>query len=265
MNRHLGDDSFSKLLHTSYADLCKEKPLQPVCNQTPPRLQEEALFCGCSFSFDVYDLSLSNLNPTERIVLDKRIDRESYIIFNTFSESLKKVFSPVMSSSIVPMVIGKGAYDFAPLINSLSRILELEINSSIVQDIRQMRGIEMPAYYKKYKPDHHDLKITIGTKEIDLNCENDGKLKPMMIGESLMMMRYYKKHLAKTLKVEENVINQHLKQLEVLRDYRNKASHSNVITEKEFVDFYNMFCNLMRQGLLTIWANDKERLCRYNM
>lgn len=257
MSRHLGDSSFSQLLHTSYADLQSRQ-------DTPSDIEEEEdIYCGSSLVFEMFDLNGTTVQPSESVVIDRRIDPESYTIFNTFADTLRQVFMPVMSGPQVPVLVCKADYDFGPLVSSLARILEVELNSSIVQYVRSLCRIEMPAYYKRYKEGcpNHTSQIIVYGQQVDIN-ERKGKtgLKPIMTGDILLLMKRYKQEIANDIGMTEEAFGEVSKKMDKMREIRNKASHASVVTEADFKSYYTMFCQLVRQNLLTILADEKERL-----
>lgn len=251
MNRHLGDSSFSQLLRTPFAELDKG-------NDAPAKNNVEADFCGIEIAFEVYDLQARELQSINAVVIDARIDEESLTMFNTFDELLHRIYAPDISTQLVC----KSDYDFAPLVSLLARILEVELNSSIVQAIRKEKGIEMPRYYKMYKP-NAKCEVHTWKGDVDLNRKGEGEDKrhrAIILGDSLALMGAKKELLQKELSIDEGRIKSLIKQTDDLCDYRNRASHGNVINETEFIEFYNKFCALIEQGFLTLLADEKERI-----
>ena len=244
MNNMFGDDSFSKLLHTPYAQL---QDMQPAMRQ-----QEE--------SFTVYVFSATTIRQTEALELDSRIDDESRIIFKTYEAILKQVFADKMDSPITTLIESKSSYDFSSLIAQLSRIWEIELNNSVVQIVRQIKGIEMPEYYRRVKTDRHRKPIEVSVKYgektiIDLN---DGKSK--MMNDICCLLKMFYEELSKFLGVKEEDFKNFTEKIDQIRKARNNASHTSVLTENDFHGFYEIFCDLIRENWLTILMDGKDRL-----
>ncbi len=74
--------------------------------------------------------------------------------------------------------------DYAGIALYLSKIIEIELNTSIVQEMRKQLGIEMPAYYCKYKDCNQPFVIRDDErgKEFNLNARKDGVWKRLELG-----------------------------------------------------------------------------------
>lgn len=243
MNNMFGDDSFSKLLHTPYAQL---QDMQPAMRQ-----QEE--------SFTVYVFSATTIRQKEVLKLDSRIDDESRIIFNTYEALLKRVFAREMDSPVTTLIVSKSSYDFSSLIAQLSRIWEIELNNSVVQIVRQIKGIEMPEYYRRLKTDRNRKPIEVSVKYGDKNIDlNDGKSK--MMKEICWLLKMFYGKLSEFLGVKEEDFKNFTEKIDQIRKARNNASHTSVLTENDFHGFYEIFCDLIRENWLTILMDGKDRL-----
>lgn len=68
----------------------------------------------------------------------------------------------------------------------LNKVIEIELNSSIVQEMRECLGIEMPEYYCKYKEAKQSYKIeSQDGKVYDLNAHIDNEWKRLELGPFL--------------------------------------------------------------------------------
>lgn len=250
MSNRFGDSSFSDLLHTPFSQL---RNLQPAEKK--------------ELSFVVYDLEKS-VKPKETLMLDRRIDDESRTMFKTFEATLRQVFMPDMDDPhIAQLQVAKSSYDYSQLVSSLSKILELELNNSVVQKIREMRGIEMPRNYNELvKPDRQEYTVSIPNRNnagyyiINLNQEKNRKLKPQSLGDISLLIERFSDGLKECL--DENDSNKDFRGLTKLIDemkkHRNSASHTSVLDEKAFKKFYTNFCSLIRENWLTILMDIKE-------
>ena len=252
MNNMFGDDSFSNLLHTPFSQL--------QGTQQPTMRQEE--------SFTVYEFNRATrvARPTEVLMLDNRIDEESQVIFNTYTAILQQVFvNDMVTPNITSLQMPKSNYDFSLLVAQLSRIWEIELNNSVVQIIRQEKGIEMPQYYQRVKTDKNNKAESIivadGDKTFYLNSWSDNYgLKPQTMGAICILMRIFNDELAKHLGVGEDIFRQFRKKIGAMTDCRNKASHTSVLDEDYFHEFYGIFCSLIREKWLTILMQGKEKM-----
>ena len=250
MNNMFGDNFFSNLLHTPFSQL---QDMQPTMQQ-----QEE--------SFTVYDFSAPSIRQAEVLTLDSRIDDESRIIFNTYEAILKQVFTHDMDSpNITSLQVAKSTYDFSLLIAQLSRIWELELNNSVVQIVRLINGIEMPQYYQRVKTDRNqkaeDVIVKVGDISINLNdWVEDKRLKPQMMGHICILLQMFRNPISDYLGVSVENFKSFIKKIEIIKQYRNKASHTSVLEEDDFHVFYETFCFLLREKWLTILMHGKDRV-----
>lgn len=235
------DSSFSDLLHKPYAEV-----------------QGEASLSFTSPFGDSQDVPLRLLNGNvlgSTIWVDKRIDERSKVILDTFNDVLRKTFAPVMETSVRRIDYAKSFVerDFAVLVSSLSRVLEIELNLSIVQWIRGHEGIEMPQYYNRVKPGC----VLTGPRNIKLNGMKDGKLEAQTLGSIQILTAKYKDSFPQPVR---DFVPELLAVWRKLRKERNNASHTSVNGEEEFVEFYRHFCLVVEKGWFTDLMNLKEQL-----
>lgn len=202
------------------------------------------------------DNGLSN----ETIIVDKRIEDSSKLILDTFNDIMRHTFKPVMENNVSELRYAKSYVerDFSSLISSLSRIIEIELNLSIVQLIRKINGIDMPQYFNKVAEEKGDVNIQKDQKVIKLNEEKkDNKLAPQSLGEICFLINIYKGKLPGNINHFAPNLNNVLHKL---RTARNNASHSFVEDEKIFIDFYKNFCSIIKEGWLTELMNLKQKM-----
>lgn len=249
MNNRFGDNSFSQLLHTPLSQL---DGLQ--------RRQQD--ISASDIAFVVYNLARYNMQPTETLTIDGRIDEEARTIFNTYTTMLQQVFSPHMQHTGIPMLqMAKCDYDFSLLVSPLARILELELNNSIIQMVRHEKGIEMPTFYRKVKPGMECV-ININQKVINLNKKRDGGLTAQTIGETCILIEMFRDRLSERLGFgkDNSKIKELCKKIETLRKYRNTSSHITVMGESDFLQFYKEYCSFIREGWFCILMDCKEKM-----
>jgi hypothetical protein len=214
---------------------------------------------------------LSNLRDANRdatFKIDDRCEDKSRIIFQTYN-----MVAPLFESlSIAPLLDGgpnsnstTGALgwhmnnhdvDYYPLIGSLCKIFEIEVNLSLVQWFRRALEIEMPRYYKKY---YHDksksytvtpiIKGSENPRPIDLNRGQGEIWFAPGIGESELVMKKFlnQKNVPDEIK-DYDVL---LENWSTLRRYRNMGAHTETIGKKEFEAVQTAFSNLISTNLLS--------------
>lgn len=214
---------------------------------------------------------LSNLRDANRdatFKLDDRCEDKSRIIFQTYN-----MVAPLFESlSIAPLLDGgpngnntTGAsewhmynhdVDYYPLIGSLCKIFEIEVNLSLVQWFRRALEIEMPTYYKKYYHDKSksytvtpNINRLENPRPIDLNRGQGENWFAPGIGESELVMRTF---------LNQNNVPDDIKDYDVLlknwstlRKYRNMGAHTETIGKKEFEVVQTAFSNLISTNLLS--------------
>lgn len=202
------------------------------------------------------------------VIIDNRIDDDSKVIIDTFNRLLKDIFSPTMSDSVdISLNYAKSTtYDFSSLISSLSKVFEREMNNSIVQWVRAIEGIEMPDYYNKVK-EGVEVRIESRNISIDINRKYNGQLATLPIGNILDIFRYIEdniKPIAGAPKEISRLFSEYKMFLEELRKDRNAASHTGVMDEDSFVNFYKGYCEMVDKGWFTELMNLKEEMSNMN-
>lgn len=251
MSNRFGDSSFSDLLHTPFSQLHNLQPAEKK-----------------ELSFVVYDLE-KGVRPKETLMLDRRIDEESRVMFNTFEATFLQVFSLDMTNPyITPLQVAKSTYDYSSLVSPLSQIWELELNNSVVQMIRQENGIEMPRYYKRVKRDEDNrvenvcisFEVNKELRTFNLNkLAKDDELKPQMMGDIYELMKRYNRQLSESLGVSPKDFCEFTEIIKTVKNKRNLSAHPHVLQENDFREFYEkFFCKLIKDGWLTIIMNGKD-------
>ena len=236
------DSGFFELLHKSYEEIQRDSPLQFT---SPFESRQCVQLC----------LLNGNVLGSDVIWVDKRIEERSKVILDTFNDVLRKTFVPVMETDIQRIDYAKSfvVRDFSVLVSCLSRVLEIELNLSIVQWIRGYEGIEMPQYYDRVKP---GCTLTV-LSDINLNEEKYGKLKAQALWNIQNLMNKYKDCFPRPIR---DFILELLPICYKLRKTRNDASHSIVNSEDEFVNFYHCYCLIIKRGWFSELMNLKEQL-----
>lgn len=240
MNSRFGDPHFSRLLHTSYGD---------INDMSRPEKEEEVLV--------IYDIADKSIRGRETIKMDDRLDEESKQMFFTFDEILRKVYTDTIGKTDFVLSVAKSPGDFSNLVNGLMKIIERELNNSFVQVIRKIEGIEMPKFYNKRKqePDgsYKEYPSTIdGTLDLNKKYNNDSlRLGKFELGSIIKLVKVYIEELSNETRIPIDNLRELIKLTKELKDFRNESAHSNLVEEKDFLRFYNSYCNYIKQGYLS--------------
>ncbi len=258
---------FKDLLHQSYGERMRDDQVNPFSDP----FSTEDLFSfssennsGNLMREEVFQYSLVIIEESQwtdrRVNVDPRIDEKSKLILKTFNEMLVKIYHPSMSQNVrllsYEKKISNNCWDFSALISGLSKVLEIELNNSIVQWIRYKKGIEMPRYYNQIKPGFNArLSDKIDLNEADKNHGNE--LRTQSIGNIKFLMEGFQKQMPKSLAVIASGL---CKNWEKIREARNMSSHTSVMDEKDFLNFYREFCMIIERGWLTTLMDLKINL-----
>lgn len=193
------------------------------------------------------------------VEIDNRIDEESKIILHTFNKELSNVYAAHMSRPVPMLSLSKPTQtvEFSSLIHSLAKIMEIELNNSIVQYIRLLKGIEMPQYYNRIKPDFRAFVQIPGMDACDVNGSRNGELKSQTIGSIKLLIESCEEELDPLF---DGQISEFLPLWKNIHKKRNDSSHTSIISEEEFLSFYDSFCAIARDGWLRRLMDIKEQL-----
>lgn len=242
----MSSNIFSDLLNTPFGELGKNGPQ------------------SADMTVNIFLLEKEGING-KTLLLDKRLDDESKGILNTFNSMLEKVFSPEMSESPTASLDYAKAIpkrDFSPLVSQLSKIFEIEMNNSIVQWVREcVWDIEMPGYYKKFKDGVTAIEYNIDRKPVDLNRRKNGHAELCSTIELNAMLRLIERYRERFPSELRGMSEKYIDVMDELRRDRNASSHTELIDEDRFLQFYGRFCSLVEEGWFTQIMNLKEKVC----
>ena len=218
-------------------------------NDPPVRVEQLNLFLlGC-----LSNLSRPSRNP--EITIDERCENESKIVLRTFNkvfpffEPLNKEFGQRHNQHDDDEEI-----DYSPLITSLCKIFEIETNLSLVHWFRKNLNIEMPTYFKKHKQDTSDYKLTPSVsvvnnpRPIDFNKGYRQKWIAPGLGESELITKTFL--IEGELPADISDYETLLKNWAILRQYRNRASHTENLNKPDFDNVFNAFNNIVRNNFI---------------
>ena len=142
---------------------------------------------------------------------------------------------------------------FKPLAQPLAEFFELELNLTVVQMMRQYRGIEMPEYYRRFKRDCY-VNIRTPKEAVALNaCEYPDRLKPVMIGRAYHAYRTMC-DAAGPYRMPERIGGCFLEDWSRMKDMRNDIDHADLYEEDffgyhEFREFHSVFSSILQDSL----------------
>jgi hypothetical protein len=194
--------------------------------------------------------------------IDKECEDESKVIINTFNkvyplfqpirENLKNYQIEAKYESPYDKYDNPELLDYSMLVLSLSKVLEIESNSSIVHWIRKSLNIEMPDYYKKHKSDNNLYTILPAASlvdhplPVDFNMRNKRSWRPPGMGQSKLIVQSLA--LEGKLPPMINNIDDMVKQWGIIAHHRNSAAHGETMNYTDFNKVYDAFIKLKKEG-----------------
>lgn len=223
---------------------------KPDNSQTPPYAAEDKDFNNYlktdeSISHSDFDIDCGYLEEDTLDLAD--IENESKIILKTYNK-----IAPYFSRILSQMNINENKdIDYSPLAISIGKIFEIEVNLSIVQWVRKYLNIEMPEFYNKYKTDSKEYKITpsinftLNPRSVDFNKGHNNKWLPPGIGESeLVLKTMFQQGVYPNIGNDDFEI--FLKNWSIIRKYRNKSAHNNVLSFDDYHQMEKSFLDLQK-------------------
>lgn len=203
--------------------------------------EDKDLFLATSLAL-IYRQNLGNINTN---TYDLELEKESLIILNTF-DFLKRIYIRILN-------LFNSNLDYSPLITSVSKIFEIEINLSLVQWVRKDLGIEMPAYFNKYKNDPRDYSIKPQLPQlrnaigINFNSHLHNTYKPPEIGKTYYVFVYLKDVFNK---YPEQITNfdSFLNLWNEFRILRNNSIHGVNATAESFNRIHHLHTSLINDN-----------------
>lgn len=102
------------------------------------------------------------------------IDKEQFRLLSDYSQNIYQTYRFLEQIILenrefdIPFKL-----DFSFLTINLGKIIEYELNLSILQMLRFMMGIEMPSYFNNYSRQRGDIEIPAGNISVKINCPLD--------------------------------------------------------------------------------------------
>lgn len=196
--------------------------------------------------------------------LDEKSEEESKIIYRTFLRIFKK--RRIIKNRILELLgydAGICNFDHSILVVPLCKIFEIEVNLSVVHWVRNLLNIEMPTYFKRVKPEPGNYTITPleelvpNPRPVDFNRGRNHRWIAPKIGESELVCKtlYREGKRPQEIRNYEVLLNK----WSIIRSYRNRAAHLEVLLENDFNNAYNVF-NYIKDNFLPQMNNLKLRM-----
>lgn len=164
-----------------------------------------------------------------RLKLDRRLEESSKSKIGTFETIYNETFLAETHKPIASY--GFSDLDYSALVTLLASILEIELNLSIYQAIREKNGIDLSRFYDK---NTSGPSITIGKTSIDFGSRKQMlRALQMLIDKEQAFLSSHFKNISRFNNMLKKVI-----------DIRNDASHGLSITKNNFLAFYKTYSEL---------------------
>jgi len=260
---------FKDLIGKSYSERSQE---EERANPSNP-LSRENLFSspasiGSSFGEDK-DISISIyiLDDSRRITgrtvrIDERIEEESKYALDTFNHVFREAFKPHMNDEHQSLSEfdykrkSNPVKDYSMLVIELSKVLEIELNASIVEWINRNIKKKDLSVNNSEAAERETLPVSSLS---DMEWEMDTKgCSSSSIGQITHHIFQYKDILSEKLNLLFS--KEDIKLWKKLRDGRNASAHTGIVDEEDFAIYYYTFCEFAEKGWFTRLMDVKDLL-----
>jgi len=203
-----------------------------------------------------------------QILAKYEMDRPNNAL-NLYKQFLEpKSFEFLQSGYKVLSLFGnENDFDFSSAVMPLAKSFENEINYSIIQWLRSKIGIKLPDFYCQYQPSFGGS-ARIGRVNLNDKDNETGFWKPLPIGVSKYALSDYlvKKGLnsiplnRNRYYFDENQFNDFIKLWEDIRLIRNKAGHSENLTQIEGLEMAGKLKELLDRRYFLLLSRLKNDL-----
>jgi len=154
----------------------------------------------------------------------------------------------------------KRRYDYSGLSVLLGKMFENELTYSIVQQMRQCIKIPMPQYYCKYCQGKNSV-VERNNLKADLNQCKYGKYKPVSIGDAKVAYDILKNKPNEQNGPSLTTLDSKSEKLwEKLKEGRNDAAHTSLVTSEDFIGTYKLFSRFLANGFFSQLVQIKRQL-----
>ena len=142
-------------------------------------------------------------------------------------------------------------YDYSPLGNLLGKTVEEEMNASLVQRARQLMGVHMPEFYRRFE-DALGVNYGIKTKKKTIFLNDKGARRSVSdyydrtlpMGEILCVLRQLSQDRMKADRMGWSCTDSYIDEADAFARLRNKACHMGVFNRNAFDDMHRSFLML---------------------
>lgn len=176
----------------------------------------------------------------QRLKSAERLEESSKSRIGTFERLYMDTY---FSETHIPIAYGYEQLDYAALVCLLASVLEIELNLSVYQQLRELYGIEMPLFANKPAP-KKEITVYPGFV-LDIGKES------ITLGRIQSLLESNKSKISCDLPDMPDFIEW----LNAIIKMRNKADHKDRITREAFVGFYELyvrFFNRYIDGLMDL-------------
>lgn len=233
------------------------------------RLDEEAYFEGYSQLSAVAEVAIKNSSRNSDWLRGpgalEYINNDGFRLLSDYSQTLYKTYrflERILTEHqelILPFNL-----DYSFLTVNLGKIIEYELNLSILQMLRFVMGIEMPSYYNRFSLRNGDIEIPAGNTTVKINCPLDAwgaeasdlsPLKGIPIGNLMYAYEDMAVHpetippaadITRLIRISEKALR-FFKRFS--SRYRNKASHIDLRSAQTYEEAKAAFQEFMTEHL----------------
>lgn len=188
----------------------------------------------------------------ESICILKTVEKISEILYYSSREVIKNNRNQISFET----------FETSPFIISYGKMFEIEIDLSIGQWIRKYLGIILPNFYNipepcktvKYFPQ------IINPKPIDFNNNRDGRLLMPGLGQTELAFYDFRTIFTQENSWEVNRTEKFIENWKIIRELRNRAGHTEIMTNNDLQKIKNKLIYLENQEIFKYLNILKKKL-----
>jgi len=215
-------------------------------------------------------ITVSSYFNQRETIFDGNLEQKNIELLDSQSGKYYKSFARLYSFFRQNQTIDD--MDYSAFTLYLAKIIENELNLSILQKIRSICNISMPQYYNLYCQSVGPVKIkTSQTRFIDVNERKSSRkdcneLKTLPLGDLLFtykaLQNYDNRTVVKDWKQIPILSIEMVKFWNSFKDYRNNCAHLSEHTEDIFNNSFSIFKNEFMENYLPRLAEIKKQLSK---
>ena len=162
-------------------------------------------------------------------------------------------------------LFGRGRFDWFPLVLSVSKAFETEMNFSIVHSIRNILGIQFPEHFNKAQFGMDTALLMIKNRNgkvwtINFNEIQEGKWRTPSLGHSLRGVQKFKdKILTEEKSMSPELLDSLISAWKIIIPLRNPAAHTAVVPLETATLIKNTIDNLLNAGHFKVCKDMKNK------